>query len=130
MLKKGREKIPEQISSGERFEMPKVKGIIEGNKTIITNLFQIADIFNRDFDKLLKYLQKELASATAIDNKRVIFNRKLAPKLINQKLEQFAKDFVLCGECGKPDTILERQDKIIFKKCQACGSKHPVKAKL
>ena len=35
MLKEGKSKLPEISVSKERFEVPKVKGHIEGNKTII-----------------------------------------------------------------------------------------------
>lgn len=45
---------------------------------------------------------------------------------INQKVEQYAKEYVLCKECGKPDTELSKQDRIASIHCLACGAKHPV----
>jgi translation initiation factor 2 beta subunit (eIF-2beta)/eIF-5 len=40
MLKRGREKLPEAVFTAERFEIPNVKGHLEGNKTIISNFSQ------------------------------------------------------------------------------------------
>ena len=37
MLKEGIKKVPEEVSHKSRFEIPKVKGHIQGNKTIISN---------------------------------------------------------------------------------------------
>ncbi|MBS3107689.1 translation initiation factor IF-2 subunit beta [Candidatus Woesearchaeota archaeon] len=132
MLKRGRANLPEKLlnPTGERFEIPKVKGFIEGNKTIMTNFSQIVDAFRREGDLFLKFLQKELATPAQVDGQRLILGRKLPANLINQKIEEFAKTYVLCPDCGKPDTVLIKQDRLLFLKCQACGSKHPVKAKV
>jgi translation initiation factor 2 subunit 2 len=49
---------------------------------------------------------------------------------INQKVEQYVKEFVLCKECGKPDTELSKEDRMSFVKCLACGAKHSVRNKI
>lgn len=130
LLEKAKESLPEVQESKERFEIPKVKGHVEGNKTIVTNFVGIAKSLGRDQDKLLKYLQRELATPAKIDGQRLVLGRKLNSDFINKKIEQFAKDFVLCKECGKPDTKLEKEDRILFLKCAACGAKHPIKTKI
>lgn len=131
LLKKARKELPNTIIiSKERFEIPKVSGHVEGNKTIITNFLQICNILNREFSQLLKFLQKELATPAILDNQRLIFGRKLNSNFINQKIEQFAKIFVLCKECGKPDTKLIKEDRFLFLKCTACGAKHSLTAKI
>ena len=55
-------KLPEVTLNKERFEMPKAKGHIQGNKTIISNFIQIADYIGRSREHLLKYILKELAT--------------------------------------------------------------------
>ncbi len=130
LLKKAREKLPERASSGERFEIPKVKGHVQGNRTVISNFAEIVGIFRRDAAQLLKYLQRELATPAVIDGPRLIMGRKLTSLLINKKIEQYAKDFVLCSECGKPDTQLKKEDIVTIKICTACGARNPVKAKI
>lgn len=130
LLKKAKENLPKGLIKKERFEIPKVKGHIEGNKTIVINFVQICSILQRTPDQLLKYLQRELATPASIDGKRLILGRKISSNLINDKIEKFAEEFVVCEECGKPDTKLIKEDRILEKKCLACGAKHPVKSKI
>jgi len=47
---------------GERFEIPKIEGHIEGTKTILTNLQQISSTLRRKQEHLLKFLLKELVT--------------------------------------------------------------------
>ncbi|MDD5253564.1 MAG: translation initiation factor IF-2 subunit beta [Candidatus Nanoarchaeia archaeon] len=130
LLKKAKRELPETKNTGERFEIPKVTGHIEGNKTIVTNFGLVCDILNRDCNYVLKYLQRELATPAQLDNKRLILGRKISSPMINEKIEKFTKTFVLCKECGKPDTQLIKQDNVLIIKCSACGAKHPVKSKI
>ena len=130
LLEDARKNLPESTLKTERFEIPKAKGLIEGNKTIITNFYQIANIFGRDTQHLLKFLLRELATPGEISNQRLILKRKLSSSLINTKIEQYANTFVICRECKKPDTQLIKQDKVLFLKCMACGAKHPIKTKI
>nr|MBA4405497.1 translation initiation factor IF-2 subunit beta [Nanoarchaeum sp.] len=122
--------LPKRSESKERFEIPKVKGHIEGNKTIITNFQQIVSSFRRDADHLLKYLLRELATPGIIDNQRLILGRKISSSQINNKIERYANEFVICADCKKPDTQLVKEEKILTLKCSACGAKHPVRSKI
>jgi len=130
LLKKAKKNLPEVLKSNERFEIPQVKGHIEGNKTIILNFNSICSILRRQPEHLLKYLQRELATPAVMQGSRLIFGRKLNSEFINKKIEQFAKDFVICQECGKPDTKLVREERLLFMKCTACGAKHTIRSKL
>jgi translation initiation factor 2 subunit 2 len=118
------------IEKGERFEIPKVKGHVEGTKTIITNFSQICDVIRRDKQHVLKYLFKELAAPGIIDGERLILNRKLSSALINEKIESYVSEFVICPECKKPDTELKKEDRVMFLHCLACGAKHSVRTKI
>lgn len=130
LLKRAREKLPEVALKSERFEIPKVKGHVQGNKTFVANFIDICNIFRREPAQLLKYLQRELATPASIDGPRLVLGRKLTSVLINGKLEQFARDFVLCPECNRPDTQLKKEGNVLVMHCSACGAKHPVKAKI
>ena len=100
--------------SEERFEIPKVEGHIEGTKTILTNLQQIASYLRRNQDHLLKFLLKELATSGSIKNGRVIFQRKISSQKINEKIHNYAKEFVICSQCGKPDTEIKKEKGFLF----------------
>jgi len=131
LLKQAREKLPKSVIEKERFEIPKIMGHVQGNRTILVNFIQIADILRRPADHLLKYVLKELATPGEIKRSgSVIIGTKIPASRINEKIRQYANEFVLCSECSKPDTKIEKEGNFAFLKCQACGAKHPVKAKI
>ena len=130
LLEQAKAKLPEVKQSTERFEIPKVTGHIQGNKTVITNFAQICDILRRPQEQMLKYLQRELATPATIEGPRLMLGRKISSALINEKIASFCNDFVLCKECHKPDTQLIKEGRVTSMKCTACGAKHPVKGKI
>ena len=118
------------IQASERFEIPQAEGMIEGNKTIITNFLQIASSLRRKPEHLLKFLQRELASPGTIEGDRLVLIKKVPSAKINEKIKAYAEEFVLCRECKKPDTELIKQEEFMFVHCMACGAKHSVRAKI
>jgi len=127
LLKRAYEKVKLVKTSSERFEIPKVEGFISGKNTIITNITTIASYLRRPIEQLAKFLQKELAVSGKIENNRLILNANINSSKVNEKIELFAKHFVICNECGKPDTEVVAEKGIKFKHCLACGAKSPVK---
>jgi translation initiation factor 2 subunit 2 len=131
MLKDVRANLPESVFIKERFEIPKVLGHIQGNKTIISNFLQIASTLRREVDHMLKYVLKELATPGEIKKSgALMMGTKVPASRINEKIRQYAHEFVLCAECGKPDTQLVKEDNLLYLKCTACGSRNVVKAKI
>lgn len=130
LLSKAYKKVKVVVGGSERFEIPKVTGQIEGKNTIITNITTIANYIRRPVEQLSKYLLKELAVSGKMDNDRLILNRKINSSKVNEKIEQFTKDFVICEECSKPDTEIISQKGIKYKHCLACGAKQPIKGKI
>lgn len=131
MLKDVRKDLPEAVFIKERFEIPRVLGHIQGNRTIITNFLQIASTLRRDINHLLKYVLKELATPGEIKKSgALILGTKVSASRINEKVRQYANEFVLCLECGKPDTKIEKEGSLLYMKCTACGAKNIVKAKV
>lgn len=131
MLKEARKDLPASIFEKERFEIPKVKGHVQGNRTIICNFLQIANYFCREPDHMLKYVLKELATPGEVKKSgSVIMGSKVPASRINEKIRSYAHDYVLCSECGKPDTKVEKDEGILFLKCTACGARHPIKSKI
>ena len=126
MLDRGRKNIPESLLNTQRFEIPKVLGHIQGNRTIMSNFHAIATTLRRAPEHLLKFVLRELATPGEIKKSAVIIGRKVSASMINQKIEQYAQTFVICRECKRPDTMLIKDGEITFLKCQACGAKYPV----
>lgn len=131
LLKSALQELPDSATTSERFEILKVKGHIQGNRTIISNFLQIAAILRRKPEHVLKYVLKALATPGEIKKSgSVIVGTKISATRINEKIKQYAHEFVFCPECGKPDTKLEKEDKFTFIKCLACGAKNYVKANI
>ena len=125
LLDEAYEKV-EPVEECERFEILKVKGHHEGTRTMITNFGQIAICLRRNADHIMKFLTRELASSGELKGDRLILSRKLASKDINNKIEKYVNQFVLCPKCKKPDTELEEDKGKAFLRCLACGERHEV----
>ena len=119
-------KVKKLDTSGERFEIPKIEGYVEGKKTILTNFYRIASHLRRDIEHFQKFMLRELAASGQKEGDRFVLNIKVPSAKINQKIEKYANEFVICRECKKPDTEIIKQDRISFLHCLACGAKHPV----
>ena len=130
LLNNAYEKVKQIDVSGERFEIPKIEGHFEGKKTVLTNFFQIASHLRRSPEHFQKFILKELAASGQKEGDRLILNIKVPSAKINQKIEQYAKEFVVCKECGKPDTEIMKDGRINYLHCLACGAKHPIRAKI
>ncbi|MFW6233332.1 MAG: translation initiation factor IF-2 subunit beta [Nanoarchaeota archaeon] len=119
-----------QVSSSERFDIPKLQGHFQGKKTIVTNFSQICSYLRRKPEHLQKFLLRELATSGQIEGERLVLNNKIPSSRINEKINQYVKEFVLCKECGKPDTELVKKDRLVFMHCLACGASHSVRSKI
>ena len=128
LLNKAYESLPNIEESTERLEIPSPDIIIQGRQTIIKNFSQICEAIRRSPNHLLKYLTKELATPAGFDGTRATLQSKISRRMIESKLDSYMKEYVICKECGRPDTKLVREDRIDFLKCEACGAKSSVKS--
>ena len=119
--------MPESAKHRDRFQIPKVSGHIEGNKTIIKNFHEIAKTLERDEQHIVKFLLRELATPGTFRGQQFIFGSKLSPTLINEKIQKYADNFVFCPACGKPDTYLVKEKEGAYIVCKACGAKNSVR---
>lgn len=127
LLKRARKQLPEKVFETSRFEIPKIRSAIEGNKTIIINLREILERLNRSESHFLKYMAGELATSVTVEGARAVFAGKHAKITLQNLLQRYVKEYVICNECKKPDTILITEDRITYKKCEACGASSAVK---
>ena len=128
MLDQAYSLLPEKSKKKERFEVPAVECLVQGNKTIIRNFDFIAQTLRRNPQLLAKYLFKELAIRGDLEGGRLILHRRFNDKVLNERIHDFVKNYVLCRECGKPDTTLEDLERgVKMMICEACGARHPVK---
>jgi len=127
LLDQARESLPKNLFDGARFEMPKIKAITVGNKTIIKNFRELVNTFRRDENHLIKFLLGEMATSGNIEGSQAVFQGKFTLNFISDKVQKYADNYVLCPECNKPDTKIIKEGRIYFLRCEACGAKHPIK---
>ena len=130
LLEQAYKEVKQVKQNSERFEIPKIEGHFEGKKTILTNFFTIASYLRRNPEHFQKFMLRELAASGQREGDRLVLNIKVPSTKINQKIFDYAKEFVICKECGKPDTEIIKQDRISFVHCLACGAKHSVRSKI
>jgi translation initiation factor 2 subunit 2 len=128
MLDRALSKLPEKVFEKSRFEIPKSDSFTMGNRTIIRNFQEIAQKMNRDPNHLMKFLSGELATSGNFESRGAVFQGRFSNHQINEKIERFATTYVLCHECGKPDTKLVKEGRITFIQCEACGARHSVRS--
>jgi translation initiation factor 2 subunit 2 len=110
-----------------RLELPTPQIIWVGQRTIFRNFMDFPKALNRDPEKLLLYLNKELASAGYIAGERVIFLGRKEPSSFGALIDRYVKDYIICPVCGSPDTRTEKSKKLGFLLCEACGAKSSIK---
>ncbi len=127
LLEEAFKQMPEKVERKERFEVP--EPLIETSKkrTILRNFSAIASVLRRDERHFSTYLFKELATMGEIQSGSLVFQGRISPELIRKKISDYTKEFVICKECGNPDTKLIKEERLYFIKCEACGCKYPAR---
>ena len=110
-----------------RLEIPSPQINWQGQRTIFRNFIEFPKALRRDPEKLLLYLNKELASAGYIAGERVIFLGRKEPSSFGTLIDRYVKEYVICPVCGSPDTRTEKNKKLGFLLCEACGARSSIK---
>ena len=113
-------------SSGERFEMPIASVSVIGARTIVHNFAEIADRLNRDPQHILKYLAKEMATAGSFEGGKGYFQGKFSRDTVNRLIGAYSNRYVICPVCHRPDTKVERRERLSFLVCEACGARSSI----
>ena len=112
-----------------RFELPPVDVMWEGQKTYLRNFVEYSKIMRRDPTKLLQYLSKEFAVPAERIGDTAMFTGKRDPDDFTRLLKIYVSDYVRCLTCQSPDTRIEKEKRIHFLICEACGAKSTIKGK-
>lgn len=127
MLDRAYEEMPPIVFEKKRFEVPKAKTRVQGRKTQWVNAKEVADYINRDMHHMAKAISKEIGASFKVQKRRVIFVGRFGSSTLQEKLKAYIDKFVICPVCGKPDTKLEKVDRLQLIKCLACGASKAVK---
>lgn len=126
LLDRAFSKMPQNKSSGERFEIPKTNLVRIGRKSIIQNFSEICDKLNRENAHVLKFLSKEMGTSGSFDGTRAIFPGRFYSQNVSRLLEIYCQRYVTCPICKRPDTKMIKEGRFYFLSCEACGAKSSV----
>jgi translation initiation factor 2 subunit 2 len=107
LLGRLREALPETVSSQDRFKIPEPEVLYEGKTTVLRNFGDIVDAINREPSHLMAFLLKEVGTAGNQEAKRALFKGRVPVKQLEDRIKNYVDIFVLCSECGRPDTKLD-----------------------
>lgn len=128
LLDRALEQVPKAVFEKSRFQIPEADVVVVGNRTTLRNFRAIAGAINRDPEHLMKYLHRELGAAGNMEGNQAVFQGKFVKSVVDDRIKRYVEEFVLCHECGKPDTKLIRRERIQMLKCEACGARASVRS--
>jgi translation initiation factor 2 subunit 2 len=129
LLARAKQSLPETIEKHERFTVPEPDVFQEGKTTVVRNYGDIVDALRREPAHLLQYLLRELGAPGYLEGRRLVFKAKISPAQITDRVMSYTETFVLCSECGRPDTHINRDGRVLVLECEACGAHRPVKVR-
>ncbi|MFC6942342.1 translation initiation factor IF-2 subunit beta [Salinirubellus sp. GCM10025818] len=123
-LDRALEETPDIEGDTSRFQLPDPEVRQEGNATVFENFQEVADRLDRDPDHLMGHLQNEVGTSATVDERgRLRLTGEFRTERIRDALETYAEAYVICPECGLPDTHLEREQGAYVRQCDACGAR-------
>jgi len=105
--------------------MPKIVSNIENKKTYITNFQEIQQKIERNFVvSLMDFIKTELATEVSLsaDNKLVI-THVFRPASLEKVIKNYIINYIQCKSCLSGDTVINKENKIIFINCNKCKCK-------
>jgi len=112
-----------------RFELPPVDVMWEGQRTYLRNFSDFPKIMRREPTKLLQYLSKEFAVPAERIGDSAMFIGRRDPDDFTRLLKIYVNEYIMCPTCKSPDTRTEKEKRISFLICEACGAKSTIKGK-
>ena len=129
LLDRARSQVPEDAfkKSGERFKVPDVQLMVQGNRSLWQNFQDIINVLNRPGREVLKFVSGQLGTAGNMEGGIAIFNGKFSPEAVNDLLARYVDAYVICPVCSRPDTEIVKEDKQYKLTCSACGARTAIR---
>lgn len=125
-LDRAMDSVPDLETGDSRLDVPDAEAQTDGAFTRLTNLGRIADALSRDSEHLHSAIQRELGTNGQFSGDRSRYNGSFSGSDFDAAIESYTEEFVICSECGLPDTHLETEGRTQMLRCEACGAFRPV----
>jgi translation initiation factor 2 subunit 2 len=129
LLDRARSQVPEDAfkKSGERFQVPDVQLLLQGNRSIWQNFQEIINILNRPGKEVLKFVSGQLGTAGSIEGGNALFNGKFNVEQVSEVLNRYIESYVTCPVCTRPDTDILKEGQAYYLSCTACGARTSIR---
>lgn len=105
-----------------RYRMPKMvvkkESRLNGAKTNIFNITDVAQALQIHEDAIIKYMCAELGTSK---EKKSIIKGTHSPEDLKKLLDKFIEKYILCQKCKYPETTMFVESKLLASRCRACG---------
>ncbi len=125
-LDRAMDEVPDIQAGEDRLSMPDPNAQKDGAFTRLTNLGEISDTLDREAEHLHRFIQRELGTNGKFQNGRGRYNGNFSASEFDAAISSYVEEYVLCSECGLPDTRLVRENRTPMLRCDACGAFRPV----
>lgn len=126
-----REKNPDMVAGEKKKFVMKPPQVLRvgTKKTSFANFLEISKTLRRTPKHLQAFLLAELGTSGSVDaNNHLIIKGRFQQKQIENILRRYIKEYVTCHTCRAPETILERDTRLHFLRCEKCGSRCSVQS--
>ncbi|XP_058110713.1 eukaryotic translation initiation factor 2 subunit beta-like [Magnolia sinica] len=128
-----RENNPELAGDRRRTVMRPPQVLREGTKkTVFVNFMDLCKTMHRQPEHVMTFLLAEMGTSGSLDGQqRLVVKGRFAPKNFEGILRRYVNEYVICNGCKSPDTILSKENRLFFLRCEQCGcsrSVAPIKA--
>ncbi|OVA17312.1 Translation initiation factor IF2/IF5 [Macleaya cordata] len=128
-----RENNPELAGDRRRTVMRPPQVLREGTKkTVFVNFMDLCKTMHRQPEHVMTFLLAEMGTSGSLDGQqRLVVKGRFAPKNFEGILRRYVNEYVICNGCKSPDTILSKENRLFFLRCEQCGSGRsvaPIKA--
>ncbi|KAF3644798.1 Eukaryotic translation initiation factor 2 subunit beta [Capsicum annuum] len=128
-----RENNPELAGDRRRTVMRPPQVLREGTKkTVFVNFMDLCKTMHRQPEHVMTFLLAEMGTSGSLDGQqRLVIKGRFAPKNFEGILRRYVNEYVICNGCKSPDTILTKENRLFFLRCEKCGSGRsvaPIKA--
>jgi len=126
-----REKNPDMVAGEKKKFVMKPPQVLRvgTKKTSFASFLEISKTLRRTPKHLQAFLLAELGTSGSVDaNNHLIIKGRFQQKQIENILRRYIKEYVTCHTCRAPETILERDTRLHFLRCEKCGSRCSVQS--
>lgn len=123
-----RENNPDLAGDRRRTIMRPPQVLREGTKkTVFANFMDLCKTMHRQPEHVQNFLLAELGTSGNLDGQqRLIIKGRFAPKNFESILRKYINEYVICNGCKSSDTLLTKENRLFFLRCEQCGSSRSV----